>query len=279
MRPLFKNEKIAELEECLCAARKELRRYWAGILVRLPDVSKKQDSCCARTQYDLDCQKIIFDSISNIHWIVSVFSEEDDSELTAGCIEDFDLLIDPLDGTHNAISGFPAFTSSVALYHNGNYIYGWVYDISRDLSYSAALGEGAYLQSPIVIKRLQTRNVSQLKDMRISFLRPSSASQQLKIEHLMWRANKIRVCSCSSLEICLIAAGTLDAFIDIAEPGHERSCDIAAAALILKESGGALFDASGTLRTSLPPSNAALSDYRTLIALSSKNLIHLIAPV
>lgn len=280
MRPLFKCDKISQLEKCLYEARKELRRYWAGVLVRLPDVTKNQNAGCSRTSYDLDCQNIIFNSLSNINLSLTIYSEEKESAVILGRTRasEYSLLIDPLDGTHNAVSGIPAFTASVALYHNGNYIYGWVYDISRDLSYSAALGEGAYLQSPIIIKRLYTRNVSQLEDMQISFHRPRAVSERLKIEQLMWVANKVRVFSCSSLEICLVAAGALDAFIDIGLPGHERSCDIAAAELILKEAGGSLFYASGATRTSLPPSIAALSDYGTLVALSSEKLIHLVMP-
>lgn len=276
MRPLFKCEIIAELEKCLYEARKELRCYWAGILVKLPNINNNQDTGCSKTPYDLNCQKIIFDSLSKTNLNLTVFSEEKESSVTFGRASDLYLLIDPLDGTHNATSGFPAFTSSVALYQNGKYIFGWIYDISRDLTYSAALGEGSYLQSPIIIKRLYTRKVSQIEDMRIAFHRPKTATERLKIEHLMWTANKIRIYSCSSLEICLIAAGALDAFIDISIPGHERSCDIAAAELILKEAGGSLFYASGATRTSLPPSNAALSDYGTLIALSSEKLIHLV---
>lgn len=278
MRPLFKSEQIAELEKCLYAARKELRRYWASVLVKLPDVHEHYSFEFSRTQYDLDCQSILFQSMSNLSLPLTVFSEEEGTEFTQGQTGEFYLLIDPLDGTHNAVAGFPAFTSSVALYHKDAYVYGWVYDISRDLSYSAALGEGAYLQSPIIINRLNTRKVNKVEDMRISFLRPTGAKEKLKIEKLMWTANKIRLCSCSSLEICLIATGALDAFIDLDEPGHERSCDIAAAELILKEAGGSLFYATGNSRVSLPPSKAALSDHGTLIALSSEDLLHFITP-
>ncbi|MGY2238467.1 inositol monophosphatase family protein [Pseudomonas gingeri] len=276
MRPLFKCEKIAELEKGLYEARKELRRYWAGVLSCLPDTKENQDLGHSMTPYDLECQRIIFDCIAGTGLNITAFSEDNESALNFGKTGDFHLLIDPLDGTHNAILGFPAFTSSVALYHNDAYAFGWVYDISRDLVYSAASGEGAYIQSPIILKRLHTRKVSRIEDMRIAFHRPRTGKKKRKIENLMWASNKIRVCSCSSLEICLIAAGTLDAFIDIDTPGHERSCDIAAAELILREAGGSLFYASGAPRFALPPSSAAISDYGTLIALSSHKLIHII---
>lgn len=277
MRPLFKREHIVEIEECLYEARKQLRRYWAGTLVCLPGATtetKHWDN--AQTQYDLDCQKILYDCLSNISFRTTIYSEESTSATTYGENENFHLLIDPLDGTHNAILGFPMYTSSVALYHEGAYVFGWVYDISRDLVYTAALGEGSYLQSPIIVKRLYTRKVNCIEDMRISFHRPKEDREKIIIQNLMWTASKIRVYSCSSLEICLIAAGVLDAFIDIDTPGHERSCDIAAAELILREAGGALFDKKGNPRYSLPPSLASLSDSGTVIALSSTELVGLI---
>lgn len=277
MRPLFKRKYIFEIEECLYEARKKLRRYWAGTLACLPDVTTETNHWNnSQTRYDLDCQKILYDCLSNIRLRITIYSEESNSATTYGENDDFYVLIDPLDGTHNAVLGFPTYTSSVALYHEGAYVFGWVYDISRDLVYTAALGEGSYLQSPIIVKRLYARKIKRIEDMRISFHRPKGKREQILIQKLIWTVGKIRIYSCSSLEICLIAAGVLDAFLDIDAPGHERSCDIAAAELILREAGGALFDKAGAPRYALPPSPASLSDSGTLIALSSIELIQLI---
>ncbi|MDO7898596.1 inositol monophosphatase family protein [Pseudomonas citrulli] len=277
MRPLFRSEQISALEECLYEARKQLRRYWAGTLICLPDIDSENNFCPTNTEYDLECQRILLDCLSKINIQITIFTEESSSAITFGNTgENLRLLIDPLDGTHNAFCGFPGYTSSVALYQNGTYTFGWIYDLSRDVVYTAALGEGAYLQSPIIVKRLKTRDIKNLQDMRISFHRPTEAIERTKIESLMWATGKIRIYSCASLEICLIAAGVLDAFIDISTPGHERSCDIAAAELILREAGGALFDHNGVIRFSRPPSILSLSDNGSLIALSSENLITLI---
>ncbi|WP_434695638.1 inositol monophosphatase family protein [Pseudomonas sp. Z1-14] len=276
MRPLFSKKHIYQLEECLYEARKELRRYWAGTLICLPSTHLEDILNTTLTEYDVECQRILLNSLSNIDAHITIYSEDSTSEIVLGNHGDFSLLIDPLDGTHNAMLGFPSYTSSVALYHGSSYIFGWVYDISRDVVFTAALGEGAYLQSPIIVKRLKTRKVSHIDDMRISFHRPNTDSQKKIIDNLLWSANKVRIYSCSSLEICLIAAGILDAFIDVSTPGHERSCDIAAAELILKEAGGAMFDGTGKVRYSLPPSEESLTDRGTLIALSSAQLIKLI---
>lgn len=274
MRALFKREYIPELEVSLYEARKQLRRYWAGTLSSLPDFNKTNaDQHFNQTQYDIDCQNILFSYLSKSCIKMTIYSEESTSPIKLGDQGDLYALIDPLDGTHNALMGFPNYTSSVAIYHGNEYVFGWIYDISRDLVYTASLGEGAYLQSAIIVKRLNTRKTESLEQMRLSFHRPRGSKERHKIERLLWSADKVRVYSCSSLEICLIAAGVLDAFIDIGSPGHERSCDIAAAELILRESGGALFDEKGHSRHCLPPSIEALKDNGTLIALSSEDLI------
>ncbi|MGE1176099.1 inositol monophosphatase family protein [Pseudomonas sp. BW7P1] len=277
MRALFKREYIPELEVTLYEARKQLRRYWAGTLSSLPDFNKANaNQHLSQTQYDIDCQNILLSCLSKSRIKMTIYSEESASPIKFGVHGDLYALIDPLDGTHNALMGFPNYTSSVAIYHGNEYVFGWIYDISRDLVYTAALGEGAYLQSAIIVKRLNTRKTESLEQMRLSFHRPRGSKEKHKIERLLWAADKVRVYSCSSLEICLIAAGVLDAFIDIGSPGHERSCDIAAAELILRESGGALFDDKGHSRHCLSPSVEALKDNGTLIALSSKNLIKIL---
>lgn len=277
MRALFKDEHVSELEECLYEARKKLRRYWAGTLACLPDYDIIQNQWGnVQTQSDVDCQNILSERLSTISFKIAIYSEESDNSAALEKQEEYSLLIDPLDGTHNATIGFPGYTSSVALYYDGAYIFGWIYDISRDLVYTAALNEGAYLQSSIIVKRLRTRTTHSLAEMRVSFHRPRDTQERSRIEKIIWSAAKVRIYSCSSLEICLIAAGVLDAFIDVGPPGHERSCDIAAAELVLREAGGALFDDKGSIRTSSPPSVTSISDNGTLIALSTKELIRLL---
>ena len=54
-------------------------------------------------------------------------------------------IIDPLDGTTNYAHGYPCFSVSIALEHEGELIVGVVYDPMRDELFSAEKGMGAYL--------------------------------------------------------------------------------------------------------------------------------------
>ena len=54
-------------------------------------------------------------------------------------------VIDPIDGTNNFIAGLGNFAVCIGLLERGEPVLGVVYDVTRDLVYSAARGEGAWL--------------------------------------------------------------------------------------------------------------------------------------
>src|SRR4051812_4402707 len=60
-------------------------------------------------------------------------------------------VIDPIDGTNNFIAGLGMFCVCIGLLESGHPILGVVYDVTRDLMYTAARGEAAWLGS----KRLE----------------------------------------------------------------------------------------------------------------------------
>src|SRR5690349_18466862 len=56
-------------------------------------------------------------------------------------------VIDPIDGTNNFIAGLGIFGVCIALLDQGLPVLGIVYDVTRDLMYTAARGEGAWTGS------------------------------------------------------------------------------------------------------------------------------------
>jgi len=267
MRSLFEVPIIAAAEEALLLARRDLRTFWASTLVGLPDLGGVglSDWRVGQTDVDLHCDEIIRNALAKVLPEVEIVSEESiprTSRPTGFCF-----LIDPVDATHNASAGYPAFTSCVALYDGDRYIFGWVYDIGRDVIYSAASKQGAYLQSSIMLKRLRVKADAPLERMAVSVLRTRVLTGRMT--RIISESGKLRISSCSSLDMCLIAAGTLDAFVDLNEPGHERTCDIAAASVILQEAGGNIFTTMGSQRQLLPPGLEAVHDYQSLIAAPS----------
>src|SRR5207237_9605460 len=56
-------------------------------------------------------------------------------------------VIDPIDGTNNFIAGIGIFGVCIALLDQGVPVLGVVYDVARDVMYTAARGEGAWCGS------------------------------------------------------------------------------------------------------------------------------------
>jgi myo-inositol-1(or 4)-monophosphatase len=266
--PIFWNTQFREVESALDEASRDLRRYWASHLAMMPQPLDFDDKSCIERIADTEEDRFCYITLkSRLEKFGLPIVAEDIlcSQITA--LPAF--LLDPLDGTHNALMGYPAYTASVALFDaDGNVVFAWVYDLSRDITYLAVKGKGALIQSPLTIRRLTTSSRDKLTSLGISVMRHRSENRAL--DNLIRIARKVRMSSCSSLDLCLIATGALDAFLDLNSPGHERTCDIAAAALVLQEAGGTILNPDGSERQLARPGPLALNDYSGLVAVGDK---------
>ena len=145
------------------------------------------------------------------------------------------LVVDAIDGTTNAIRGLK-FTSASLAVASGDTLkdieLAVVISLSNGNLYAAEKGRGAWLNG----KRIKTSNVSDLSESIVS-IDVSSTPERLEwIIPIMKAAKRIRSLGSTSLEICYVASGVMDAHIDLR--GKIRTLDFAAAMLILRESGG-----------------------------------------
>jgi myo-inositol-1(or 4)-monophosphatase len=269
MRVLFQGA-AGVAEQALLDAQERLRYLWCSELCRLPlrhsaDTNQRWSGSSVRC--DLQCEEIVRGALSALPFPISIVSEESPPLINAAAEVAF--LVDPLDATHNACAGYPAFTASVAMFSRDVCVFAWVYDLSRDVAYVAAAGKGAFMKTSLIAERMRARSITSLDEAAISFLRARESRSRRVLQSLLWQAAKIRLSSCSSLDLCLIASGTLDAFIDISIPGHERSCDIAAASLLLQEAGGCVMTPEGTPRLLCGPHEKSLRDYAPTVAFGS----------
>jgi fructose-1,6-bisphosphatase/inositol monophosphatase family enzyme len=168
--------------------------------------------------------------------------------------------------------GFPAFTTSIALFVNDLLTLGWVYDPNRDEVFCGQRGGGAWADGGSGIRSLRVRDVTQLSQAVVAAFRPRNAEEMDFHQQLLSRSWKFRSLSCSSLEICYIASGIYDAFVDLRKQGSERDCDIAAAALVLREAGGEVFDGHGGPHWIARPGMSSILVRRNLLATASSEL-------
>ncbi len=188
---------------------------------------------------DLIAEKTVIDVIRKRSVDASIIGEE------CGRIEGKQgyIIIDAIDGTTNAICGIPFFCCSVA-YATDFYLSAVadaaIIDLTRGDLYYASKNRGAFLNGKrIFVKREPTSdstigiNVSGVNHAIVERLAPIIAE-----------ATHIRQFGANALEMCFVARGFLDAYIDLR--GKIRPTDIAAGYLIAKEAGAKIYSDHGS---------------------------------
>lgn len=149
---------------------------------------------------------------------------------------DWTVVMDPLDGTTNAITGLPLYCVSLALGHRDTdgIVYGLVRNLCTGDIYEATKGQGATLNGrPLKVKKLVAK-----EKPTISVVLGKKADDFAMTLAGTW-AN-LRSFGSAALETCFVAQGALDAYYH--GYGSLRVTDIAAGLLILREAGGEAYD-------------------------------------
>lgn len=170
---------------------------------------------------------------------VDVLSEE------AGFLDrggDATLVLDPIDGTHNAIRGVPAYSVSIALGHErlADVEEGLVRDLVGGTTFYAAAGGGAFQNGrPIRVRPFDPR------DSLFTVYMGSNAHPNAS--HVASKARRVRSLGAASLDLCLVATGAADLYYmhSAAVETKLRAVDIAAGTLIVREAGGKVLDLAG----------------------------------
>ncbi len=170
---------------------------------------------------------------------VNVLSEE------AGFVDrggDALLVLDPVDGTHNALRGVPAFSVSLALGRQrlADVQEGLVRDLVNGATYHAVKGQGATLNG----KPIRTKQFDP-KDVLFSVYLGTNA--EADAAGVAAKARRVRNLGAASLDLCLVARGAADVYYmhSREERLKLRACDIAAGTLIVREAGGQVLDLHG----------------------------------
>jgi len=149
----------------------------------------------------------------------------------------FYLVTDPLDGTTNALRGAPFLAISLAV-STTPYLKdietALVCDPIHDITYTAERGKGA-LRNHEKIRPSQTTSLEEAV-IGIDFNTLKIREIMPRLMPLLEKTKHLRHFGADALELCYVADGKTDAFLDI--QGKLRVTDIAAAYLILREAGG-----------------------------------------
>lgn len=190
------------------------------------------------TQVDKMSEEIIISHIQKAYPDHAILSEE--SGFTKGFNEDYCWVIDPLDGTRNFMHGFPHFAISIAVLKKNIPELGLIYDPIRQELFTATRGQGAYVNS----RRMRMGTAKKLESALIGtgfpYQHKDNTKNYLKsLESIFLKCGDIRRSGSAALDLAYVAAGRLDGFW---QNGGLASWDMAAGALMIKESGGIVSD-------------------------------------
>ena len=192
------------------------------------------------TEVDRSVQELLKERLAALTPDVPLFSEEQDNsglDLTGPV-----WILDPVDGTTNLIHDFRHSAISLALADGDALQFGVVYNPFHGELFSAAAGAGAFCND----EPIRVRAVTALGDALCSVGTNPGQRQEADLAFRRMRAlynccHDVRRVGAASLELCYVAAGRLDAYV---EHGL-HPWDYAAGMLILREAGGTVTTAEG----------------------------------
>lgn len=156
--------------------------------------------------------------------------------------DEFQWIIDPLDGTTNYLHGVPQFSISIALMHKGRLEHGLVYDPVRDEMFTGSRGNGAKIND----RKLRVTRRPNLEGALIGTGLPFRDQRFLKqylgmLEVMIKDTAGIRRPGSAALDFAYLAAGRTDGFWEL---GLSK-WDFAAGVLLVREAGGVVTDLAG----------------------------------
>ena len=156
----------------------------------------------------------------------------------------YEWIIDPLDGTTNFLYGIPHYAVSIALKKDGKLDQAVIYDPMKDDLFHASRGGGAFLNN----RRLRVSKRLSLSGALLTTGFPYRPDQKnivdpyfQTIKALMIDTAGVRRPGAASLDLAYVAAGRYDGFWEFGL--HEW--DIAAGVLMVQEAGGLVGDLKG----------------------------------
>ncbi|HDH53620.1 MAG TPA: hypothetical protein ENH24_03955 [Nitrospirae bacterium] len=186
---------------------------------------------------DKRAEDIVIDEVKKLGAPVTLVSEECGvRDINGGGVR---LLVDPVDGSRNAISGIPLFSTSIALIDGdtiGDTSAGYVINLISGDEFWAVRGSGSYLNGlPI---KTQQDSIFRV----LAYEAQTPAKDIPEILPLVSLFNRARCFGSTALDMAFLSQGGVSVFI---VPSQSRSFDFASGYLLIKEAGGIVTDLTG----------------------------------
>jgi len=144
---------------------------------------------------------------------------------------DLTVVVDPIDGSTNCDHGVPFFATSLAVLKGNELVAALVMNQATGTVYEAEKGSGAYRDGVAIVPSGQT-----------DFSKSIASFSGLPARHLGWA--QYRSLGAASLEICLVADGSIDVF-SVANKSTLNPWDYLGGLLLVQEAGAVAEEYNG----------------------------------
>lgn len=186
---------------------------------------------------DKQAEDIIIDYLESLKEPLNIVSEElGYKEIHGGGKY---ILIDPVDGSKNAITGIPFYCSSIAVAKDntiGTIYLAYIINLLTGDEFWAEKGKGSFFNGERIY--CQRDDIFYL----VAYEAQMPKRDIPQIIKLLSEARRTRCLGATALDLAYVAYGSISVFVS---PAPSRSFDFAAGYLLVKESGGAITDLKG----------------------------------
>lgn len=187
---------------------------------------------------DKRAEEVIFSSLESLNEPLQIISEEFGIKDIGGA-KGLRVVVDPIDGSKNAVTGIPLFSTSIAAAQGntiGDIFLGYVINLISGDEFWAERGEGAFFNGV----RIETQKTDECKMILYETRTPKN--DIAKIMPLLTMFHRTRCLGSTALDLSYLALGSASAFVS---PTPSRSFDFAGGWLLVKEAGGVFTDITG----------------------------------
>lgn len=204
-----------------------------------PSVRSKSTPTDPVTVVDTETEALLRDRLAVLRPSDPILGEEQGGSNDSGDGR-LTWVLDPIDGTVNFVYGIETYAVSVGVQRDGISVAGAVANVPTGALYSAAVGHGAHVQRGGVTAPLRASAASELSMSLVgtgfSYNTEQRKRQAEVLVSVLPAVRDIRRLGSCALDLCMVAAGGLDAYYE----DGVHVWDWAAGGLIAAEAGAVL---------------------------------------
>ena len=226
------------LELATTTARSAARLIESGAARGVEVAATKSSSVDVVTESDRSAERLIRRTLLDARPDDAVLGEEGDDQPGTSGVR---WIVDPIDGTVNFLYGIPQYAVSIAAELDGEVVAGVVLNAATGTEYTATLGGLAHRDGVPIRVRATVPLGERLIGTGFSYEARQREVQAAALLHLLPRIRDIRRFGSCALDLCAVAQGSLDGYL---EEGVNL-WDHAAGGLVARSAGARVETARG----------------------------------